>query len=192
MVNKAASTTVDQTASEDTRPPSRFNNNDLNNITSFGDAVRIAEATLGHTVTEIDGFRIGTDADKQALVGSEMLIMEWDFVDGDHGKEYVVMRVIAQVQSFGKLRLRKLVLNDSGVGITPELRAYTTQTGRQGGLHIVNGLRVSTYAIDPATRKPLNKAEQADIRRSGRYAEMASTYYLDLPKNDTVTEEPSY
>lgn len=139
----------------------RFDDNDLRNIQSFDDALKLL-ADEGHVVAHADqelgnGFSILND--KSNLCGVEMLLLSWNFNQGDMG-EFVSVSLVARMP--GTNVPAKLVVNDGGTGIYKDLRTYTDRTGKTAGLHIKRGFRRSDYT------------KVIDGKETG-----ATTYYLD-------------
>lgn len=152
--------------------PRDFGENELRNVGSLADAVRLFEAVHGNEPIVIaseelgDGFDRYTEDDKRKLIGVPLFVMEWKFSisdtvqRGDESVEYVTVRIVGERGG----KTIKAVFADGSTGIYKQLRAYTDRTGRTRGMMVPNGLRVSdyTYVAPDGTKSP------------------ASTFYFDL------------
>lgn len=160
--------------------PSTFSREELSGISSWDDAMRLAQAEYGTIVTadtEIgDGFRLADEDDKKWLVGVPLFLLEWTFRAGDFAEDYVSIRAISQNPDGAST---KWIINDGGTGICRDLRDFSQKTGRFGGLLVRNGLRVSEYMVDNETKQVLSKGEYKDAVAEGRKTFPASTFYLD-------------
>ena len=158
--------------------PSEFTRDELSNISSFDEAMRLAHMVYGTVVTadeEIgDGFKVATEDDKRRLCGVPLMFLEWSIRDGDFGA-YVSVRAIAQTET----GITKWILNDGSTGIAEDLTSFQKKTGRTGGLFVRNGLRVSDYWIDAETGTPLSKKEYGEYIARGERTAKAATFYLD-------------
>jgi hypothetical protein len=144
-----------------TEVATRLNVEQLRGISSFEDALSIANDTYG-VITQAseelgDGFALVKDEAKTSLVGVELIVMSWTFSEGDFSHELCTMRIVTKDG-------RKLIVNDGSTGIADQLRAYQDRTGHVGGLYVKRGFRVSTYDY---TDEQTGKTSKA------------STYYLD-------------
>ena len=175
--------TTDDSNTDVATTPSAFTREELSGITTMRDAMTMVDAVHGgviaaHQTTELgDGFKIVDEDDKAKLVGVPLLFLEWTFVPGDFDDEYVSIRAVSEDDQTGAVR--KYIINDGGTGICRDLRDFTTKTGRNGGLFVKNGLRVSNYHIDPKTNEPMSKANARAAIARGDKIVPASTYYLD-------------
>lgn len=158
--------------------PSTFSRDELSEISTFDDALRLAGMTYGTVVTadeEIgDGFKVATEDDKRRLCGVPLMFLEWAIRDGDFGA-YVSIRAVAQTET----GITKWILNDGSTGIAEDLVSFQKKTGRTGGLFVRQGLRVSDYWIDAETGVPLTKKEYGEYIARGERTAKASTFYLD-------------
>ncbi len=158
-----------------------FTREDLTNIASYDDAIRIAQEAFG-TVVRIDetdmgdGFRVATEDDKRRLVGVPLVLLEWKWRDGDFGKDYCSILAVA-LNANGTST--KWVINDGGTGIAEDLKAYEGRTGRTGGLSVPKGLRVSDYFTDALTNLPISRGQLAEYHATGRKTGKGHTFYLD-------------
>lgn len=148
-----------------------FDENALREITTFDEAILLTQQTLGHEIDiaskELgDGFSLLTE--KTSLIGVPLFFMEWTFREGDFG---LFVSVRGMTES-GK----KFIVNDGSTGIAAQLMAHSERTGRQGGMLIAKGLRVSEYPTDE-TGQPLDRktAKEHPELVKGK----GSTYYLD-------------
>lgn len=113
-----------------------------------------------------DGFTLLDASDKALLVGIPLLFMEWTFRDGDFGRAYVSVRVVARMKGG---TLGRYIFNDGSTGIADQLAKYTKKTGKMGGLGVPKGLRESSYEVElPDPRDP-----------SKTIMSPATTYYVD-------------
>lgn len=137
-----------------------FSSEELHEISSFDDALKLAAEKFGHDNIALasdvigDGFKLLESKDQ--LIGTQILLLSWDFYMGDHG-EFAAIRVVTRDG-------RKLVVNDGSSGIRDQLMAYEAKTQRKGGLLVEKGFRRSDYEYEDekGQKKP------------------ATTYYLDL------------
>lgn len=160
---------------------SEFTKDELTNIHSWEDALRLAENEFGKVdkveETELgDGFRVATEVDKRRLIGVPLLFLDWHWVEGDYADEYVSAHVIAPNEQGVAF---KWILNDGGTGVREQLRDYQTKYGRMGGLMARNGLRVSDYATDPDTNKPVTKKQIGELLAAGKKTGRGATFYVD-------------
>lgn len=92
---------------------------------------------------------LGTDQfgpileDKERLIGVPFVLVYWAFNHSDTvGTDFATMFVLTADN-------QRYIINDGGVGIMPELLAYTSKNGgRNGGLVCRHGLRVSEYEYE--------------------------------------------
>ena len=154
----------------------------LRDITSFEDAFAVAAEVHGQVLTADEelgnGFALLDEEGKSKLVGIPLMLLEWNFVLGDYGAEFVTIRAIAFNEGIG---IRKVIINDGSTGICQQLQSYADRTGRSGSLLVKHGLRESSYPTYPKDHpvqelrnKPVPKG--ADIPAN---AGKASTFYLD-------------
>jgi hypothetical protein len=137
-----------------------FYPNDLRNIESFQDALRLLEGS-GISVedaTEVigDGFEMLDD--KTKLVDQPFVILAWLFAPGDYKDEQT-----GETSEFCIMRLvtgegKKYVVTDGSTGLSAQLRDYEQRTGKMGGLIVRRGLRRSDYENEhgPGTTFYLN------------------------------------
>jgi hypothetical protein len=136
-----------------------FETEELAGLTSFADALalvqeKVGESNVGVADQEIgDGFKLLEN--KDLLIGVEMLLITWDFHQGDHG-EFVSAKVMTKDG-------QKYIVNDGSTGIRDQLMGYSAKKNSQGGLYCKKGLRRSNYEYEDENgqKKP------------------ATTYYLD-------------
>lgn len=117
----------------------RFEVEDLRQITSFEDAVRLAGemGDIADATQEIgDGFTMCED--KDLLLKVPFILMQWGFTPGDYGDDYCIARVVTQTGA-------KLIITDGGTGFSDQLKDYEQRTGRTSGLYVARGLRKSEY-----------------------------------------------
>lgn len=133
--------------------------NQLADITSFDDALKLAQSLYGETnvvaASDVigDGFKLLENKDQ--LIEVPFLALSWDFHQGDHG-EFASVKVVTRDG-------QKYVVNDGSTGIRDQLMQFTADTNRYGGLFCMKGLRRSDYTYTD------DKGEEKAAR----------TYYLD-------------
>lgn len=139
--------------------PRAFSTEELRSITSFEDALDLAQAKLGkgnpipQASEELgDGFTLLDKDEKDLLIRRDLIILDWSFSAGDFDKEFVTMRVVTRDGG-------RYIVNDGSTGIAAQLRDYSDRTGRYSMLRVERGLRKSEY--------------------SNEHSEHAVTYYLD-------------
>jgi hypothetical protein len=146
--------------------PAVFSTDDLREIDTFDAALALVQSEFGDVADATeelgDGFALVKDKDE--LVGKPMILIEWSFRPGDFGT-FVSIRAMVR-ESNGTAR--KVVFNDGSTGIADMLADWTKRhDGRNGGMVVPKGLRVSTYMYeDPkdGSKRP------------------AKTFYLDTSK----------
>jgi hypothetical protein len=137
--------------------PRMFTTDELRGISNFDDALNLATA---HAGTEIplasetlgDGFALLESGEKDRLIGTDMILLDWTFSKGDFDAEFVSVRLVTRDGS-------RYIVNDGGTGICAQLRDYTDRSGVTGILRVERGLRKSTY--------------------QNEYTQNGVTYYLD-------------
>lgn len=168
-----------------TTVPARFSDEILGAIDSFDAAMGLAEDTFGGVTFAHEepllgnGFRVANDEDKLHLVGVPLLLLDWTFNESDFGqdRDWVMIHAIQRGDTGQAI---KWVISDGGTGIAKDLQSFTEKTGREGGLLVKKGLRVSKYYIDNDSGKALSKKEvrQYMIDSPKKLGE-AATWYLD-------------
>lgn len=112
----------------------------------FGDVLKqlesdgeiFAAAELGN------GFAVLSTKDKARLVGVPLLILNWNFNDGENG-EFVSAQVMTNTE--------RLIVNDGSTGIYKQLKALA-DTGEVRAIFAKHGLRKSEYEYtDPKTQE---------------------------------------
>lgn len=151
---------------ESTAVTPRINPAQYRELTSFDDALALAQAQYGNIEAASsaigDGFELLSTDQKQQLVGVPLLILSFSFAKsevGDKG-EFVTARVVTQAG-------RKAVLNDGSTGVYQQLKDYQRETGRDGGLLVQRGLRKSEYTYEETQSDGTTRTKPA------------STYYID-------------
>lgn len=160
--------------------PVHFNREQLGAIDSFDAAIALATAEFGDIVladAEVgDGFKVATDSDKRTtLSGSPLLLLDWSFRESETG-EWVLIHAVQRSDDGG---VTKWVITDGSTGLCRELKEYEEKTGREGGMLVRNGLRVSDYYIDPETGTGLTKGQVREYMIAKKKMVEASTVYLD-------------
>ncbi|SRR5712691_97158 len=148
-----------------------FDDTILRDLDSFDAAIALTREKLGAELvpaSEVmgNGFIILNGDDKIQLVGLPCIFMGWTFNLGDSG-EFVSATVVAKSGS----AMIKAIVNDGGTGICAQLREYTRlNSGKQGGLTALHGLRVSRYFVDGEGQK---------YKEGGPGRTAAATFYID-------------
>ena len=115
----------------------------LKNIGSIEDAIALLNAMSvpGDNIEDYGtGFRV---VEKDSLIKTPMVLLEWNFHKGDHGPFVSIAAVTADG--------RKVVVNDGSTGILKQLTDITAErlaSGRpyaQQGLNCPSGLRASDF-----------------------------------------------
>lgn len=181
MARRTEEEIADAGVAEVMRPEFNISDEEMMNLDSFDAAIELATAKHG-AVTTSKAVRIAGDAEKAKLVGLPILLMEWHFVVsdgrfGDKGREYVEVLCAVKEADGG---LQRWKITDGSTGIAKQLRAYTDKTGTTGGVFVPNGIRVSEYPLDPATRQPMTRDQQRAYDTHNRPYPMGRTYYVDL------------
>ena len=134
----------------------RINPAQYREINSWDDALRLAQEQYGDVQAASsaigDGFALLTTEQKQQLVGVPCLFLSWSFSASEVGE---------------RDDARKVVVNDGSSGVYQQLKDYTTESGRDGGLIVARGLRRSDYTYTVTEGKDAGKEKPA------------TTYYLD-------------
>ena len=134
MVARAAQET--ESTSAELEAPSLYSEDEIKGLTSFGDAVALANEKGG--ITDGKDLGIGLEVvEKEQLVGVEMILLEWRFNTGDFGP---FVSVTAMTKDN-----RKLVFNDGSTGIYAQLTEITDEAGKHGNIYLRKGLRKSNY-----------------------------------------------
>lgn len=152
---------------EDSAVQRRINPAQYREISSFEDALRLAQEQYGEVEAASsaigDGFALLTTDQKVQLIGVPCVFLSWSFAASEVGErgEFVTVRVVTEDG-------RKVVVNDGSTGIYQQLKDYTTETnGRDGGLIVRRGLRKSDYTYTVTEGKDKGKEKAA------------TTYYID-------------
>ncbi len=158
----------------------RFDKQDRTEIQSWDDALALARQAYGTVLniheTELgDGFRVANEEDERRLIGVPLMLLEWRWNDGDFG-EFVSIVAVAQGADG---QATKWILNDGSTGIREQVRDFETKYGRNGGLMVRQGLRVSDYTTDLDTGKPINKKDLVEYHKEGKKTGKGYTFYLD-------------
>lgn len=133
----------------------------LKNVGTIEDAIALLN-NLGVQGDNIENYGTGFKVvEKDSLIKTPLVILEWSFHKGDHGPFVSAAAVTADG--------RKVVINDGSTGILKQLTDITAErlaSGRpfaQQGLNVPSGLRASDFKyVDEKTN------EEKDAR----------TYYL--------------
>lgn len=154
-----------------------FNDDQLREVTSFEDAMKLATEYYGGITTSEDlelgnGFKLLGD-DKDRLVGMPFIVLMYTFNEGDFGEFTSVLLVTD--------RGDKAILNDGSTGIYEQFKEIFERTGKSGAIFFPRGLRKSTYDTCAECGKPRKPStavctcgDTSDKRAKGK------TYYLDV------------
>jgi len=129
----------------------KFNESELTDISSFQDALALLDAAgiSGESVADYgSGFAV---VEKETLIGTPMVAVQWRFHAGDFG-DFVSVEAVTEA---GK----KVVFNDGAKtsGIRAQLEAITQARLKAGhkapyaGLGIPNGLTMTDYYFNATT-----------------------------------------
>lgn len=128
---------------------SSFNEDDLRDGATFDYYAQMTAEAYGPLVdaSEVlgDGFGLLTKETKAMLVGIPCLFMEWAFRDGDFGRPFVSVRIVARMPGGS---IGRFIMNDGSTGIADQLAKYTKKTGKLGGLLVAKGLNRSDYEVE--------------------------------------------
>lgn len=153
-----AATTSEETAVAVAIP--QYRDSDLQQISSFDDALALIQEQYGQggviSASDVLGNGFALLSNKDHLVGVPFLIMKWQFNPGKYAEDFCTALVVT-------VNNQKYIVNDGGQGLCKQLREYTAQSGRQGGMVVQKGLTRSdyTYTDSDGEERP------------------ASTYYID-------------
>jgi len=163
-----------------------YTDSELMGIQSFEDALRLAAETYGvENAADLIGDGFGLlkgDQAKRSLVGRPMAVMEWKFVPGDFGGEFVVARIVVPGDSGQAL---KYILTDGSTGICVQLRELTDKYGKKGGMIVHSGLRESQYLFCAECTGAVDK-DHLSVEPDHHTAPK-STFYLD-PTRKMLTQ----
>lgn len=137
--------------------PRLFSTEELRAVDSFAAALDLATSAAGTEIplaSEVlgDGFALLDSDEKDRLIGTDMILLDWTFSKGDFDEEFVSVRLVTKDGN-------RYIVNDGGTGIRAQLRDYTDRAGVSGLLRVERGLRKSTYRNE--------------------FTENGVTYYLD-------------
>lgn len=128
-------------AKKDVAKPEQYSTEELAKISSFEEALNLVTSKVGESGVLVadqeigDGFKLLDNKDN--LLGVEMLLVSWDFHNGDHG-EFVSAKVVTRAGD-------KYIVNDGSSGIRDQLQGLTSSKGSYGPLFCRKGLRRSDY-----------------------------------------------
>jgi|SRR4051812_22485279 hypothetical protein len=118
----------------------------LRSVDNFDDALAMVTEAHGplQDAADVlgDGFTLLDKNGKSLLEGIPLVVMEWQFRQGDFGSPFVSVRIAARHRDGS---MGKYIINDGGTGIAEQLAKYTKETGKQGGLIVGKGLQKSEY-----------------------------------------------
>lgn len=158
----------------------RFSTSDLREVKNVDDALKLITDAFGgiQSIGEFElgsGFKLLGDDEKKRLVKVPLILLFWQFNEGDFG-EFVSVTLITADKNADRL-----ILNDGSSGICEQLRDISENTGRYGGITIPNGLRVSEYDTCLGCGKPRKPSvATCDCTDTNAKRGKGSTYYLDV------------
>ena len=162
--------TVDTTAGGVAQTVGRFTDTQLSEVNTLDDALRLL-ADAGADVEAFEDFGSGFEkVEKDTLIGTPMLLIEWRVLAGDEGP-YVHVTAITDTNR----QVRFSDGSDPGIyGQLTEIADRRSAAGKRApshGLTVKKGLKVSTYQRKhPQTRELM-------FDTSGKPL-MSSTYYI--------------
>ena len=175
---------VTQEAAEVMRTPFDITPEQLDAVTDFDSAMRLASEVHGEVETS-KAVRVAGEREKLSLVGQPIVLLEWQFVRSDkfgdeeaEDREYVDILCATKGENGEANKWR--MTDGSTTGILKQLRDYTERTGKHGGVFVPLGIRVSEYPIDPTTRRPLTREAQRQYDRKQMKYPYAKTFYVDI------------
>jgi hypothetical protein len=158
----------------------RFTDEELRNITSFDDALALAQSVYGEItdITEELGNGFTLISDKSPLVDNPFVIVSCAFNDGDFGS----FASVAAVTKDGK----KYIFNDGSTGVHNQLFELARTKKRTGGFMAPSGLTASEYDTCPPGDGGCSRARPNAVKtctHCGNTSERRSTsttYFLNL------------
>lgn len=151
----------------------------LRGITSFDDAVKLTAEIWGGITPAGEhignGFSVLPNEQKSRLIGVGFIILTMKMHDGDYG-EYVSMLIVTANHD-------RLILNDGSTGVYYQARTLIELTGKTGGIHVPDGLRLSEYETCAGERcgvpRPTNVEECKRCGDTQTKRGRGQTYYFD-------------
>lgn len=138
-----------------------YRNSDLQAIASFEDALALIREQFGDegvvAADQVIGNGFAILDNKDHLIGVPFAMVKWHFYEGKYDNS---VAAVLLVTSDG----RKYLMNDGSTGVCKQLREYSDETGRFGGLVARKGLTRSDYEYTDSEGKTTD----------------AQTYYIDL------------
>src|SRR5262245_33975081 len=151
------------------RPEFNISDERMESVTDFASALALATDVHG-TVKTSTAVRVAGEAEKATMVGKPIVLLEWHFIrsdkfqdDGNGDREFVE---VLCVTDNGDGTATKWKMSDGSTGIAKQLREYSDSTGRSGGVYVPHGIRVSEYALDPHTHRPMTREAQRGYDRA--------------------------
>lgn len=137
----------------------QFNVEQLKSLTSFEDVEKLfreREQEIVSASEELgDGFAFIED--KGQLENRPLMLVSWTFNEGDFADEFVAVRAMCRMDNG---TVGKFVFIDGGTGIRAQLRGWSDENkGKQGGMFVAKGLRVSEYDYTDPTNGKVSKAQ---------------------------------
>lgn len=135
---------VDKRTGELVESKRPFSDDELRNIDSLASIGALLGDKIGSATDLGSGFALLDTPGKRRLCGVPLLILMWNFSQGDMG-EFVSAHVVS-LDPTGKVT-GKYVINDGSTGVYRQLKDWTERTGERQGLHVPRGLRASDYTF---------------------------------------------
>lgn len=145
----------------------------------FEAALALAADIYGGVIdasTELgNGFTL---VEKIDLTGERMVLLHWQFNEGDHG-EFASIAAVTGSQ-------KRIIFNDGSSGVYAQLREFTQEHKRSGGMLAPRGLRANTYDTCPEKKGGCGRAmgktltECKNCGWEGEARGSATTYYIDV------------
>lgn len=151
----------------------------LRGIATFEDAVKLTAEVWGGITPAGEhignGFSVLPNEQKSRLIGVGFIILTMKMHDGDYG-EYASMLIVTANND-------RLILNDGSTGIYYQARTLIEVTGKSGGIHVPDGLRLSEYETCAGERcgipRPTNVSECKRCGDTQSKRGRGQTYYFD-------------
>lgn len=153
MAAKAVENASKETVKDVAKRNGGFSTEEMRQLTSFADVEKLFEShgmQIVDAAAEIgDGFALLDNDDKPKFEGREMMLLSWNFAEGDYKREdgtkseFVAVRFVSPEPNG---EIGKYVLTDGGAGIYQQLKDYTVRTGVAAAMYVKKGLRVSRYS----------------------------------------------
>lgn len=124
----------------------QFSDAQLRGVDSFDAAMALVTEAYGDVLDAAEEIGSGFTKleNKNRLVGLTFLIVTYTFSDGDFRDENGFLQKFVSVRIVTRTG-EKLWFTDGGTGIYRQLEDLSVRSGRNGGVLVTDGLRVSEY-----------------------------------------------